>query len=75
MYIVLEIQASDQIATLVNSYTDRNQAESKYHQILTAAAVSSVPKHSAVLLAENGVSLKNESYFYIEPEPEPEVEE
>lgn len=75
MYIVLEIQASDQIATLVNSYTDRNQAESKYHQILTAAAVSEVPKHSAVLLAENGVSLKNESYFHIEPEPEPEPTE
>lgn len=75
MYIVMEIQSSDTTATIVNSYADRNQAESKYHQILTAAAVSSVPKHSAVLLAENGVSLKNESYFHIEPEPEPEVEE
>ena len=75
MYIVLEIQSSDITATIVNSYADRNQAESKYHQILTAAAISAVPKHSAVLLADNGVSIKHESYFHIEPEPEPEVEE
>ena len=75
MYIVMEIQSSNTVATIVNSYADRNQAESKYHQILTAAALSEVPKHSAVLLADNGVSIKHESYFHIEPEPEPEVEE
>ena len=74
MYIVLEIQSSDIVSTIVNSYADRNQAESKYHQILTAAALSDVPKHSAVLLADNGVCIKNESYFHIEPEPE-EAEE
>lgn len=64
MYIVVEIQTSTTVATLVNSYEDRNQAESKYHQILTAAALSSVPKHSAVLMNDVGQTIKNETYIH-----------
>lgn len=64
MYIVVEIQTSTTVATLVNSYEDRNQAESKYHQILTAAALSSVPKHSAVLMNDVGQIIKNETYIH-----------
>lgn len=64
MYIVLEIQTSTTVATLVNSYEDRNQAESKYHQILTAAALSSVPKHSAVLMNDEGQTIKSETYIH-----------
>lgn len=64
MYIVLEIQTSTTVATLVNAYEDRNQAESKYHQILTAAALSSVPKHSAVLMNDEGQTIKSETYIH-----------
>ena len=64
MYIVIEIQTSATVATLVNSYDDRNQAESKYHQILTAAALSNVPKHSAVLMNDVGQTIKNETYIH-----------
>ena len=64
MYIVLEIQTSTSVATIVDSYSDRNQAESKYHQILTAAALSSVPKHSAVLMNDVGQTIKNETYIH-----------
>lgn len=64
MYIVIEIQTSNTVTTLVNSYEDRNQAESKYHQILTAAALSSVPKHSAVLMNDVGQTIKNETYIH-----------
>lgn len=64
MYIVIEIQTSNTVATLVNSYEDRNQAESKYHQILTAAALSSVPKHSAVLMNDEGRTIKSETYIH-----------
>jgi hypothetical protein len=64
MYIVLEIQTSNTVATLVNAYEDRNQAESKYHQILTAAALSSVPKHSAVLMNDEGQTIKDETYIH-----------
>lgn len=62
MYIVLEIQTTSTVETLVNAYEDRNQAESKYHQILSAAALSSVPKHSAVLMDDAGYTLKRDSY-------------
>ena len=64
MYIVIEIQTSNTVATLVNSYEDRNQAESKYHQILSAAALSSVPKHSAVLMDDVGETIKMDSYIH-----------
>jgi hypothetical protein len=64
MYIVLEIQTSTTVATIVNSYEDRNQAESKYHQILSAAALSSVPKHSAVLMDDVGETIKMDSYIH-----------
>ena len=64
MYIVVEIQTSITVSTLVNSYEDRNQAESKYHQILTAAAISAVPKHSAVLMDDEGNRIKSECYIH-----------
>lgn len=64
MYIVIEIQKNDQVATIVNSYADRNVAEQKYHQILAAASVSSVQIHSAVMLEEDGRLLKRETYSH-----------
>lgn len=70
MYIVIEIQASTTVATLVNSYEDRNQAESKYHQILMSAAVSAVPRHGAVMLTDEGERLKNECYIHMVEEVE-----
>lgn len=69
MFIVIEIQTSDTVATIVNSYADRNTAEQKYHMILSAAAVSTVPKHGAVMLTDEGVRLKGECYIH-EQEPE-----
>ena len=64
MFIVIEIQknSSGQIATLVNSYSDHNTAEQKYHTILAAAAVSGLPSHAAVMLLENGQEVKHECY-------------
>lgn len=63
VFIVMEIQSNNESATtLINSYTDRNAAESKFHQILGAAAISSVLTHSAVLLTDTGKMLKNETY-------------
>lgn len=71
MFIVMEIQTSATVATIVNSYDNRPQAESKYHQILTAAAVSTVPKHGAIMLTDEGERLKNECYIHaVEPEEE-----
>ena len=65
VYIVIEIQADDSTAaTVVNSYTDRNIAEQKYHNILSAAAVSAVPVHSAVMLTGDGTRIKGETYYH-----------
>lgn len=75
MFIIMEIQTNEQVATIVNSYSDRNQAESKYHQILTSAALSDVYKHGAVMLTEEGVRLKSECYIHEQPEPEEEENE
>ena len=63
VFVVMEIQSdNEKAATLINSYTDRNEAESKFHQILGAAAISNVLIHSAVLLTDTGKVLKNETY-------------
>lgn len=75
MFIVLEIQKGDQVATLVSSHEDRNSAESKYHTVLSAAAISAVPVHSAILMTDEGTPIKYESYEHTpEPEPSPEPE-
>lgn len=62
----MEIQkASDtQVATLVTTHADRNEAESKYHTVLASAAVSAVPLHSAVLMDDSGYTLKNDTYVH-----------
>ena len=59
-FIVIEIQASDTVATIVNSYNTENEALAKYYSILAAAAVGSVPCHSAVIMHEDGMVVKNE---------------
>ena len=56
MFVVIEKKKNNnnQIATLVNAYENRNQAFQKYHSVLSAAAVSDLPVHSAVILTEEG---------------------
>ena len=78
MFLVIEIQTAQDgtIASIVNQREDINHAESTFHQILAAAALSSVYKHGAVILTDEGYPLKH--YFYQhdpEPQPEPETEE
>ena len=68
MFIVIEIQTSDKVATLVDTYDDRETAEQKYHTILSSASVSKVPKHSAVMLSEEGYYIKSECYKHEEVE-------
>lgn len=76
-YIVIELQKNAQgsVANIVTQHTTRNDAESKYHQILAAAAVSTVYQHSAVLLTDAGQEICHQSYTHpVEPEPNPEPE-
>ena len=63
-YLVIEMQkqSDGSIAQICTTYTDRNTAEQKYHEILSYAAVSTLPIHTAVILSEEGNLIKKESY-------------
>lgn len=64
--IVIEIQHSNGGSTscLIDTYSDQNLAEQKYHTVLSAAAVSKVNVHSAAMLDDTGRLIKNETYYH-----------
>lgn len=68
-FIVIELQTNNDqtVSNLVYSYTDRGQAEQKYHLVLSAAAVSALPAHAAVLLTGDGRMLASQCYRHEEP--------
>ena len=65
-FIVIEIQtnADGAVGNLVWAYDERAQAEAKYHTVLAAAAVSTLPCHAAVLLTEEGFALASQCYHH-----------
>ncbi len=69
-YVVIEIQtnADDTVGTLVNTYDNRNEAESAYHRVLSAAAVSLLPVHAAILATTDGGVLESRNYIHDEQE-------
>lgn len=66
-YVVIEIQktTSGAIANLVTSYDTKAEAESHYHTILAAAALSNLPSHGAVIIDENCVPIAWQAYTNI----------
>lgn len=62
-YTVIEMQ-NGVVGANVWTFDNINAAESKYHTVLAAAAVSSVEVHSAALLNESGLCVKHESYTH-----------
>ena len=76
MYAVMELQKTNEsLSVLTTTFDNRQDAESKFHQVLQYAAVSNVPVHSAVIMSEDGSLLKRESYRHTVVEQESEVEE
>lgn len=75
-YLVIEIQtnADGKIGILTSSYNDRNEAESKYHSVIAAAAVSTIPMHTCDLIQADGILLARQCYVHGE-NVEPEVQE
>ena len=57
-----------------NPTTARLKAESKYHEVLAAAAVSDTAKHSAILFSTEGKPLMWQCYSH-EEEPSAEATE
>lgn len=64
MFIVIELQKNKDghVANIVTEHASLAEAESKYHYVLAAAAVSDLPIHSAVLVSEEGFPVKNQCY-------------
>lgn len=64
MFYIIEIQtqADGSSAHIMKTAQNRNEAEGKYHGILQYAATSKVYIHSAAILTEEGVNIKNECY-------------
>ena len=84
-YYIIEIQKtfSGEYGHIVHWAFDedkemaRLKGESKFHEVLAAAAVSQTDTHSAILIDSNGSPIKNQYYRHtqhVEPEPEPETE-
>lgn len=64
-YIVIEFQTDDDnVATIVNQYSDLQQAESAYHQILTFAAVSTIEYHGALLMNSEGAVYHSDRFTH-----------
>ena len=63
-YIVIEMQTNSEGSTalLTSTHTTQNEAESKYHLVLSSAAVSDLPRHSATLLDETGFRIASQCY-------------
>ena len=75
MYKVIELQSyGDSTAHLVFDAATSNEAQSKYHQVLAAAAISNVEVHAACILNNEGRLIMQQAYYHPQPEPEPEPE-
>lgn len=65
-YIVIEIQTTEggSVAQLVTIHDTKSEAEQKFHQVLSYAAVSDLAYHSVVILNSKGEWEKGESYAH-----------
>jgi len=71
-YYIIEIQknANGEYGHIVHYAYDENadrarmKAESKYHEVLAAAAISDVPQHSASLIASDGFPVMHQCYVH-----------
>lgn len=64
MFIVMEIQtnADGTVGNFVWTYSTVPEAESKYHSVLAAAAISTLPKHACVMMNNEGVVFRYQCY-------------
>lgn len=67
MYIVVELQknADGKVGNIVTSYNTLAEAESKYHSILAAAAMSELSTHSAIIVSEEGFPVAHQCYKHV----------
>jgi len=64
-YIVIELQTTNGATSyLVTTHATRQEAESKYHLVLSAAAVSNVPLHAATIITSDGFQVMHQAYSH-----------
>ena len=70
-FVIQEIQTNDNVSVLLPAITkqDKNEAESAWHNLMAAAAISSVQVHTVVMYDEHGNMRLNGYYEHI-PEAE-----
>lgn len=70
-FFVIEFQEQQngQTSYVVTVHETRSDAESKYHTVLSYAAVSELRRHSAVIITPDGFVQKKECYENIIEEP------
>lgn len=63
-YLVTEVQtwSTGSVQTPTYAYDNENSALAKYHTILAAAAVSSLPVHACMLYTNEGNLLRSECF-------------
>lgn len=67
MYLVIELQKNgDSVPNIVTAYNTLQEAYSKYHTVLAAAAISAVPAHTAVLMTDKGGLIAKETFEHDE---------
>lgn len=59
-FIVLEIQVGEQVGLLTYTFNSEVEALGKFHAILSSAAASSIPCHTAMIVTEDGTLLRTE---------------
>ena len=66
MFIVIEFQKGQdgQISSLVSTHDTLQEAESKFHQVLSYAAVSTLPLHSCMILNDKTYVVKTQVYTH-----------
>ena len=72
-YYILEIQqyANGEYGHIVHFAYDVNpdiarlKAESKYYEVLSAAAISELPQHAATLITSEGHPLMHQCYYHV----------
>ena len=78
-YYIVEIQQyqNGEFGHLVHFAYDENpnqaflKADSKFYEIVSAAAISELPTHSVIMFNTHGEALKNKSYSHpVQPQSE-----
>lgn len=70
IFYVIELQTTTTGAVISFAFNNQPDAEAKYHELLSVAAKSAVPKHGAMLISEDGFMIKEEFYDHTAPAAE-----